>query len=154
MRYVHYFEGVYKRQVQSPSVKILEKIVITTVPKISNNACTPYIEILSGKNFELIWSNKHSTNLKSYKNFGNYKQQKIVIEIDKDPLLVGDIYFKLMHRGQLKNKLICRFALNTAFIQDNYYEFYRNTVDPDSIVKDPRIHEDFKIECYFRDYCT
>jgi C2 domain of PTEN tumour-suppressor protein len=49
--------------------------------------------------------------------------------------------------------MICRFALNTAFIQDNYYEFAKNTVDPDSLVKDERISWDFKIECYFRDFC-
>jgi hypothetical protein len=53
--------------VQSPSVKILEKIVITTIPKISNEGCTPFIEVLSGKDFELIWTNKHSQNLKNYK---------------------------------------------------------------------------------------
>lgn len=27
-------------------------------------------------------------------------------------------------------------------------------MDPDSTVKDPRISHDFKIECYFRDFCT
>ena len=68
VRYVHYFEGVYKRLIQSPSIKILEKIVITTVPKISDDGVRPYIEVLSGKDFELIWTNKHSQNLKHYKN--------------------------------------------------------------------------------------
>jgi len=42
--------------------------VITTVPKISSDGITPYIEVLSGKDFELIWTNKHSQNLKTYKN--------------------------------------------------------------------------------------
>jgi hypothetical protein len=41
-------------------MKILEKIVITTVPKISSDGCTPYIEVLSGKDFDMIWTNKHS----------------------------------------------------------------------------------------------
>lgn len=54
--------------IQSPSIKILEKIVITTVPKISDDGFRPYIEVLSGKDFELIWTNKHSQNLKHYKN--------------------------------------------------------------------------------------
>lgn len=53
----------------------------------------------------------------------------------------------------MKNKLICRFALNTSFIIDNKYEFYKNTVDPDSIIKDDRISEMFKIECFFKDFC-
>ena len=59
-----------------------------------------------------------------------------------------------MHKGSLKNKLICRFALNTSFIQNNVYEFTKQTVDPDSIIKDNRISWDFKIECYFKDFCT
>ena len=42
--------------------------MITTVPKISSDGITPYIEVLSGKDFELIWTNKHSQNLKTYKN--------------------------------------------------------------------------------------
>jgi len=58
VRYVHYFEGVFKRQIQSPSVKILEKIVITTVPNMNKGGFTPYIEVLNGKDFDMIWSNK------------------------------------------------------------------------------------------------
>jgi hypothetical protein len=48
-------------------VKILQKIVITTVPRISKGGCMPYIEVLCGKDFEMIWTNKNSTNLKNYK---------------------------------------------------------------------------------------
>ena len=59
-----------------------------------------------------------------------------------------------MHKGSIKSKLICRFALNTSFIQDNKYEFTKDTVDPDSIIKDERISWDFKVTCYFKDYCT
>jgi tartrate dehydratase alpha subunit/fumarate hydratase class I-like protein len=81
VRYVHYFEGVYKRLIQSPTIKILEKIVITTVPRMNNEACTPYIEVLSGRDFEMIWTNKHSTNLKTFKNtdeeeYQHYKSYK------------------------------------------------------------------------------
>ena len=75
------------------------------------------------------------------------------MNVDIDPLLCGDIYFRLMHKGGMNGKLICRFALNTCFIQNNVYEFTKSTVDPDSTVKDPRISWDFKIECYFKDFC-
>lgn len=78
---------------------------------------------------------------------------KITIDIDQDPLLCGDIYFRLLHKGSIKNKMICRFALNTSFIRDNYYDFTKATVDPDSIIKDERIDDGFKIELYFRDFC-
>lgn len=76
-----------------------------------------------------------------------------MINVDAAPLLFGDIYFRLMHKGGLKNKLICRFALNTSFVQENRYEFTKRTVDPDATSKDPRFSEDFKIEVYFRDFC-
>jgi hypothetical protein len=56
--------------IQSPCIKILEKIVITTVPRTSNEGCTPFIEVLSGKDFDLIWTNKNSQNLRNYKNTG------------------------------------------------------------------------------------
>lgn len=154
--------------VQSPCMKILEKIVITTVPKMNSDGCTPYVEVLSGKDFEVLWTNKNSLNLKQYRtgdsapgqaamanSLGQQKQQKIVMNVDSDPLLCGDIYFRLMHKGSMKSKLICRFALNTSFIQDNnIYEFTKFTVDPDSKRKDPRIPVDFKVECYFRDFCS
>lgn len=38
------------------------------MPRISSEGCTPYVEVLSGKDFEMIWTNKYSTNLKTYKN--------------------------------------------------------------------------------------
>jgi hypothetical protein len=135
---------------------------------MSGEGCTPYIEVLSGKDFNMIWTNKNSQNLKPYRNTpqqssqsgsgaagksGGATSQKIIINIDNDPKLCGDIYFRLLHKGSLKDKLICRFALNTSFIMDNIYEFTKQTVDPDSIQKDPRIAPDFKIQCYFKDFC-
>lgn len=59
-----------------------------------------------------------------------------------------------MHKGSIKNKLMCRFALNTSFVQKNVYEFTKQTVDPDSTSKNPKFHDEFKIEVYFRDYCN
>jgi len=134
VRYIHYFEKVYKRLVQGPVLKILDKIVVTTVPKISSKGCTPFVEVLNGKDFETIWTNRNSSNLRHYRvseqedvlasvssqvsKQSAPRHQKIVLEIDSDPILVGDIYFRLIHRGNLGNKLICRFALNTSFIQN------------------------------------
>ena len=55
VRYVYYFEQVYKRQIKSPSLKTVEKIVIHTIPQISNSGkVKPYVEILNGTNFELV----------------------------------------------------------------------------------------------------
>lgn len=52
-------------------------------------------------------------------------EPKMVIEIDKSMQLAGDLYFRIKHRGQFKNKLLCRFALNTSFVVDKYvFIFY------------------------------
>lgn len=42
----------------------------------------------------------------------------MIIQIDKSMKLSSDLYFRVKHKGQFKNKLICRFALNPAFIND------------------------------------
>ena len=44
--------------------------------------------------------------------------KKMVVEIDRSMCLSGDLYFRLKHKGSFKNKLICRFALNTSFVND------------------------------------
>jgi hypothetical protein len=35
---------------------------------MSGDGCTPYIEVLSGKDFDMIFTNKNSLNLKKYLN--------------------------------------------------------------------------------------
>ena len=67
VRYVEYFEQVYKRQVNSPILKSPEKIVVYTIPDVSGSGkCKPYLEIINGLDFEIIWSNKESMNLKTH----------------------------------------------------------------------------------------
>ena len=41
----------------------------------------------------------------------------MTIDINVKMRLSSDIYFRIKNRGNFKNKLICRFALNTSFIQ-------------------------------------
>lgn len=52
VRYVYYFEKVYKRLIKSPILKSPEKIIIHTIPELnSSGKCRPYVEILNGTNF-------------------------------------------------------------------------------------------------------
>jgi hypothetical protein len=44
--------------------------------------------------------------------------QKITINIDLTMYLSCDLYFRIKHKGSFKNRLICRFALNPAFVID------------------------------------
>jgi phosphatidylinositol-3,4,5-trisphosphate 3-phosphatase/dual-specificity protein phosphatase PTEN len=52
VRYVYYFEQVYKRLIKSPVLKSPDKIVITTIPDVAGNGkCKPYVEIVNGTDF-------------------------------------------------------------------------------------------------------
>eukprot|EP00347_Sterkiella_histriomuscorum_P023468 403334529 len=172
VRYVYYFEQVYKRLIKSPIMKSPEKIVIHTIPLVSKKMkCKPYAEILNGTDFSMIWTNKKSQNLQRYKICENQKQmdyyenglkcqaldcqnQKMTIQFDQKLLLGCDLYFRIKHKGSIKNKLICRFALNPAFIQDNIVTLSRKSVDPDSISKNPMYNSEFKVDIYFKDICS
>lgn len=53
VRYVYYFEQVYKRSIKSPILKSPEKIIVYTIPEIGNKV-KPYIEVVSGKDFTVV----------------------------------------------------------------------------------------------------
>jgi hypothetical protein len=55
VRYVYYFEQVYKRLIKSPVLKSPEKIVIYTIPIVSKRGnCRPFVEIVNGTDFSLV----------------------------------------------------------------------------------------------------
>ena len=58
-------------------------------------------------------------------------------------LLSGDISFRLVNNKN--KKLICRFAMNTAFvnIKTSIYRFDKKGVDPDSIMKNKKFDNNF-----------
>ena len=61
IRYVHYFEQVYKRKIKTPLIKQPTKIVVHTIPDLAGNGkLTPYVEIVNGTNFHLLWTNRDS----------------------------------------------------------------------------------------------
>jgi len=41
----------------------------------------------------------------------------MTIDINQKLKLSSDLYFRIKHKGSFKNKLICRFAINPAFIE-------------------------------------
>jgi hypothetical protein len=67
IRYVHYFEQVYRRKIKTPLIKQPTKIIVHTIPDLAGNGkLTPYVEIVNGTNFKLLWTNRESQNLKKY----------------------------------------------------------------------------------------
>ncbi|TNV81715.1 hypothetical protein FGO68_gene11783 [Halteria grandinella] len=78
----------------------------------------------------------------------------MTIEVSNDIAMSSDLYFRIKHKGSFKNKLICRFALNPAFLDgSNVLKLWRDDVDPDSIAKDSRFSENFAVEIHFRGLC-
>ena len=69
-RYVQYFDEVLKRKVVSPSIKLLKFILIQKIPTATGNIVEPCVEILDGKNFEMVWTD--NPKYKKKKQFGTY----------------------------------------------------------------------------------
>lgn len=67
--------------------------------------------------------------------------------------LCGDIFYKLINHKN--KKLICRFAMNTAFIENktNIYTFDKKGVDPDKIMKNKKFDNNFRIDLIFENCC-
>ena len=120
LRYVEYFEQVYKRIIKSPVLKSPDKILIFNQPDINGSGkVKPYVEIVNGTDFSPIWSNKNSMNLPVFKIADTRVrgvEHKIVMDISAQLELSSDLYFRIKHKRQFKNTLICRFALNPSFI--------------------------------------
>lgn len=45
LRYLYYFEALYKKMYRLPAVKKLKGITLVEVPNVSSDGCTPYFEI-------------------------------------------------------------------------------------------------------------
>ena len=67
--------------------------------------------------------------------------------------LCGDIFFKIINSKT--KKLICRFAINTSFIDKstNTYKLSKASVDPDSVLKNKDFDNDFGISVNFKNVC-
>jgi len=83
VRYVIYFEQVYKGDIKSPSLKSPQKIVIHTIPDVAGNGkCKPYVEIVNGTDFQMVF-------------FIYLKPNNYTLDLDKQAQYVfEDIYNK------------------------------------------------------------
>jgi hypothetical protein len=133
--------------------KILKCIIIRTIPKINQNGCKPYVDICNG-DYQVIHSTKNSINLKKYKAGPKETEEFNVIKIlPEKPNLVlsGDAHFFIKHKGSFTNSNICRFSINTSFIE-NEFVIPRNQVSPDSVSVSKKFHEKFQVTVIFTNY--
>ena len=67
-------------------------------------------------------------------------------------MISGDAHFFIKHKGSFNNTNICRFSVNTGFI-DNELVIPRDQISPDSVSVSKKFHEKFQITLVMRDYC-
>lgn len=154
LRYIHYFEAAFKKEVLWSVPKILESIIITTVPKINQGGWKPYVDICNG-DYKLIHTTKNSINLKKYKSGPKESEEYNVIKIvpeKKNLVISGDAHFFIKHKGSFNNTNIWRFSVNTGFI-DNKTVIPKEQISPDSVTVSKKFHENFRITLVLRDYC-
>ncbi|CAI2384532.1 unnamed protein product [Moneuplotes crassus] len=154
LRYIHYFEAALKREVLCSVPKVLECIIIKTIPKINQNGCKPYVDICNG-DYQLVHSTKNSINLKKYKAGLTETEEFNIIRIvpDKKNLVIaGDAHFFIKHKGPISTSNICRFSINTGFV-GNELVIPRNQMSPDSVLVSKKFHRKFQVTVVMRDYC-
>lgn len=145
---------------QNPGIKRLKGIRIKTVPSNTGTTVVPCVEIRDGRDYKLIWTNNPKYQMTgmfaSVAYTANKNSQMWIPTSDEKHKrgvdLCGDLFFKLINTEN--GKLICRFAINTAFVKNNYYTLTKSTVDPDSIKKSKKFSNDFKVRLEFEDVCT
>ena len=64
-----------------------------------------------------------------------------------------DLYFRIKHSGGRKDRLLCRFALNPAFVIEPVITLTKQELDPDKIMKKPEYDPDFMIDLHFKEVC-
>ena len=67
IRYVRYFELIFRAKIVSPSMHVLKKFNLHTVPHISGKTCKPYLEIVALSTFTVTYSGKSCDYLRSYR---------------------------------------------------------------------------------------
>ena len=74
----------------------------------------------------------------------------------------GDLFFRIYNKSPKSSNLICRFALNTSFMDLGadkssdgmlVYHLDRKGVDPDSVAKNKDYDVNFGIEVHYKNAC-
>ena len=87
----------------------------------------------------MIYSNRDSSELISY---DTDFEDNMYFEFKEteEPILFGDVHFKIKHKGVMYDSQVCRIAFNISFLsKDNSALFTKYSVSPDETKKDNRI---------------
>lgn len=147
IRYVKYFEAIYKKKVQWPVLKKLKSLYFVGVPWLNGKTAKLYFEILDAKSMDVLYTTKNQVLPRyDYIDPDHDRTHKYVLlpEEDIDLRISGDLLFRFRSGSSLSQSILCRFAINVAFLGD-YTEFGVEKLDPNSFKKDTRFPPYFTI---------
>jgi len=154
VRYVHYFNEIFKGTVKSPLLVYLDKIELKTAPHLNGNGCKPIFEMKKGE--QLIYTNKKGTRDRQAAMIDHWPAQQVheLDTIQSRIVLQGDIQCFLSNWGMLKVQKICRFTFNATFVpEDLELRFNKRQLDPDSFRKSRKVDEEFEVRLRFSKIC-
>jgi hypothetical protein len=126
------------------------------VPSAASDGCRPFIEITNNVDDRVLYSTREKDPLTDlppkFYNLLSEKSMAIEFPEGKEPLLTGDAHLLLKHRGIITDSLICRVAINVAFVPKTL-TLSRATISPDKSKKDSRFTNNFLLHFIFVDSC-
>lgn len=120
LRYLYYFEGFYKKQIKSPSVKRLKAIQFDQVPNCSSGGCNPMFDIYHCNGLAVRKVFTYNTG-HSYSQKDKSIHMPLTEQQRMSFTMTGDTKIIFNHSGTFGKSMICRIMFNTAFIQNGNY---------------------------------
>jgi len=119
LRYIYYFEGFYKRQIKSPSVKRLRAIEFDGIPNVSRGGCIPSFDVYHCQGMQIEKTFHYASNQELGK-----EDKRVSFLLSNEQrnsfTMRGDTKIIFNHQG-FSETMICRIMFNTAFIQNGNY---------------------------------
>ncbi|XP_072051247.1 phosphatidylinositol 3,4,5-trisphosphate 3-phosphatase and dual-specificity protein phosphatase PTEN-like isoform X2 [Amphiura filiformis] len=112
-RYIEYYGYlVYQELEYKPTTLLLEKVLLETIPMISNGVCTPYFIVFQQK-VKIFTSPTTSEGVKR-----GDKHMEIIL--NQSVPICGDIKLEFFHRSnKIKKEKMFHFWFNTFFVTDS-----------------------------------
>ena len=152
IRYVHYFESIFKNNIPHPisfKTVCIKNIKMYTIPKIGKKKCTFTFTI---ENQDKITKYSDINKKKETYTVTNYDLPLLEFPLSIAGLQVcGDVKFTFYQVLFLKKEKIFKFWFNTNFLPNNgTYEIRKEGIDKACKDKKCKVYkEDFKIEIEF-----
>jgi len=89
IRYVRYFELVYKRVVCSPSLVVLKQVKMHTIPHINGKSWKPFLELVSLSKQSILYTGRNDENIRAYKDKqDNFKTERLLKNHRTEPKIL------------------------------------------------------------------